>query len=65
MDKYTKFILTMIAVALFGINYHLFSDGIISPAYAQDGVVKMAICTKSGSRCSDVRSGGWLAIQKR
>ena len=34
MDKYTKFILTMIAVALFGINYHLFSGDIISEANA-------------------------------
>ena len=25
MDKYTKFILTMIAVALFGINFHMSS----------------------------------------
>ena len=35
MDKYTKFILTMIAVALFGINYHLFSGDIISSAEAK------------------------------
>ena len=35
MDKYTKFILTMIAVALFGINYHLFSGNIISSAEAR------------------------------
>ena len=34
-DKYTKFILTMIAVALFGINYHLFSGDIISSAEAR------------------------------
>ena len=34
MDKYTKFILTMIAVALFGINYHLFVGDIISSAEA-------------------------------
>ena len=34
MDKYTKFILTMIAVALFGINFHLFSGNIISSAEA-------------------------------
>ena len=34
MDKYTKFILTMIAVALFGINYHLFDGDIISSAEA-------------------------------
>ena len=35
MDKYTKFVLTMIAVALFGINYHLFSGDIISSAEAR------------------------------
>ena len=35
MDKYTKFILTMIAVALFGINFHLFSGNIISSAEAR------------------------------
>ena len=35
MDKYTKFILTMIAVAVFGINYHLFSGEIISSAEAR------------------------------
>ena len=34
MDRYTKFILTMIAVALFGINYHMFSGEIISKANA-------------------------------
>ena len=35
MDKYTKFVLTMIAVALFGINFHLFSGNIISSAEAR------------------------------
>ena len=35
MDKYTKFILTMIAVALFGINYHLLSGNVISSAEAR------------------------------
>ena len=35
MDKYTKFILTIIAVALFGINFHLFSGNIISSAEAR------------------------------
>ena len=35
MDKYTKFILTMIAVALFGINYHMFGGDIISKAEAR------------------------------
>ena len=35
MDKYTKFILTMVAVALFGINFQLFSGNIISSAEAR------------------------------
>ena len=35
MDKYTKFILTMIAAALFGINFHLFGGNIISSAEAR------------------------------
>ena len=35
MDRYTKFILTIIAGALFGINYHLFSGDIISSAEAR------------------------------
>ena len=35
MDKYTKFVLTVIAVALFGINFHLFSGNIISSAEAR------------------------------
>ncbi len=58
MDKYTKFILTMIAVALFGINYHLFSGDIISSAKASHGgdVHKIAICTDDGNRCVNVKS---------
>ena len=34
MDKYTKFILTMIAVGTLGLNYHLFKGEIISPTHA-------------------------------
>ncbi len=37
MDRYTKFILTIIAVALVGINYHLFNGKIISNAEASHG----------------------------
>ena len=55
MDKYTKFILTMIAVALFGINYHMFNGKIISEAKAaSESVQKVAICDISGSRCAAV-----------
>ena len=35
MDKYTKFILTMIAVGIIGINFHLFGGDIISKAEAR------------------------------
>ena len=34
MDKYTKTLLTIIAVGIIGINIHLFSDKIITPANA-------------------------------
>ena len=34
MDKYTKFILTVIAVGILGLNIHFFKDEIISPAHA-------------------------------
>ena len=34
MDKYTKFILTVIAVAMIGINFQLFGGDIISSAEA-------------------------------
>ena len=56
MDKYTKFILTMIAVALFGINYHLFSGDIVSSAKAGHGgdVHKIAICSESGNSCAKI-----------
>ena len=34
MDKYTKFILTVIAVGIIGLNIHFFEDVIITPAHA-------------------------------
>ena len=34
MDRYTKFILTMIAVGIIGINFQLFGGDIISKAEA-------------------------------
>ena len=71
MDKYTKFILTMIAVALFGINYHLFSGDIISSAKASHGgdVHKIAICDAFGLKCADINENTswgetayWLSV---
>ena len=61
MDKYTKFILTIIAVGILGINFHLFKDGIISPAFASSGKVhKIVICNEDGSMCTRVRNDGVL-----
>ena len=34
MDKYTKFVLTVIAVGIIGLNYYFFKDEIISQAHA-------------------------------
>ena len=52
MDKYTKFILTMIAVGILGLNYHLFKGEIISEAKAATGdVQKVAICNEKGNTC--------------
>ena len=61
MDKYTKFILTMIAVDILGLNYHLFKGEIVSPVHAASNEVhKIAICDEYGSRCADIltRSNG-------
>ena len=54
MDKYTKFILTMIAVGILGLNYHLFKGEIASPVHAASNEVhKIAICNEKG-RCVNV-----------
>ena len=34
MDKYTKFILTIIAVGVIGLNFHLFNFDLVSEAKA-------------------------------
>ena len=45
MDKYTKFILTIIAVGIIGINFQLFNEGIISKANASNtDLTKVQIC---------------------
>ena len=55
MDKYTKFILTMIAVGILGLNYHMFKGEIFSKAYAASGEVhKIAICNEYGSKCAGI-----------
>ena len=55
MDKYTKFILSIIAVGIVGINYHLFKGEIITSANAaNDKVHKIAICDEWGRRCASI-----------
>ncbi len=59
MDKYTKTVLSIIAVGILGINYHLFKGEIISTANASshDRVHKIAICSESGSFCASTLNG--------
>ena len=40
MDKYTKFILTVIAVGIIGINFQLFGGDIISKAEASHQTIR-------------------------
>ena len=37
IDKYTKFLLTLIAVGIIGINFHLFKGSIVKDALAATG----------------------------
>ena len=61
MDKYTKFILTMIAVGIIGLNYHLFKNEIITNANASSHEVhKIAICNENGSICAQLTEFGYL-----
>ena len=53
IDKYTKVILTLIAVAIIGINFHLYSGSFIKPAYAAQGVHKIQICDFFGMNCGN------------
>ena len=36
LDKYTKFMLTIIAVGIIGINIHIFKGSVIEDAFAVD-----------------------------
>ena len=55
MDTYTKFILTVIAVGIIGLNYHMFNGKIISDANATNhNIQKVVICDYSGDRCAAV-----------
>ena len=51
IDKYTKFILTLIAVGILGLNFHLFKGDVVKNAYASSGIQKITICSESGFTC--------------
>ena len=58
MDKYTKFILTTIAVGILGLNYHLFKGEIVSPVHAASNEVqKIIICDEDG-HCANIDRAG-------
>ena len=62
IDNYTKFILTIIAVGIIGINFHIFNGTIINEANADNHKIhKIAICDLNGN-CSRISDGGRLRI---
>ena len=67
IDKYTKFLLTLIAVGIIGINFHLFKGSVVKDAFAANQQVhKIAICNEKGSRCAEIgNSTGGLFINNR
>ena len=55
MDKYTKFILSIIAIGVLGLNYHLIKGDIISPANASSHEIhKIALCDPDNGECMGV-----------
>ena len=58
MDKYTKGILTVIAVGIIGLNIQMMNgSGFMSKAHAVgDDVQKVAICDEFGFKCATVTS---------
>ena len=64
IDKYTKFILTLIAVGVIGINFHLYSGSIMKDAYAASHVQKVQICDKYGKTCLDVSKTRGITVDQ-
>lgn len=58
-DLYTKFILTVIAIALSAIAV----QHSLAPAYAQSTIQKVVICDpQDTSTCAKVNGRGWLQV---
>ena len=64
MDKYTKSILTVIAVGIVAINIQLFNGGgFITKAEASNHKPqKVTICDENGFSCAYV-DGAWLTVK--
>ena len=65
IDKYTKFLLTLIAVGIIGINFHLFKGSVVKDAFAaSEQVHKIAICREDGGACAYVSNKSWQGESK-
>ena len=63
MDKFTKGILTVIAVGIIGLNVQMMNGGgFITKANAFEQGVKVALCDRAGMNCADVTRGGRLKV---
>ena len=63
MDKYTKGILTVIAVGIIGLNVQMMNGGgFITKAHAVGNVQKVTICDENGFSCAYV-DGAFLNVK--
>lgn len=62
MDKFTKGILTVIAVGIVALNVQLMNGGgFITKAYAMD-IQKVALCSEDGTICANIGQSGLEVI---
>ena len=64
IDKYTKFILTLIAVGILGLNFHLFKGDVIKNAYAAPGNMGI-VAVGSGDEFFLITEDGKLGCEIR
>ena len=68
VDRYSKFILTLIAIGILGLNFHLFKGTFVKDAYAFNEIHKIAICNEFGTKCANIFKEGdksWFRISSR
>ena len=64
MDKFTKGILTVIAVGIIGLNIQMMNGGgFMSKAHAFEQGVKVSICDRAGMNCADVTRTNRLKVE--